>query len=59
MRHRLERYGAGTCLAYEQAVDPDAFCAELRRHARPAGRPTAPVETDGAARAAALLADLL
>jgi pimeloyl-ACP methyl ester carboxylesterase/predicted glycosyltransferase len=58
VRHRLERYGAGTHLPYEQLVDPDAFRAELLATlARPVT--SAPVETDGAARAARLLADLL
>ena len=58
VRHRLERYGAGTHLPYEQLVDPDALSAELLATlARPVT--SAPVETDGAARAAALLADLL
>ena len=58
VRHRLERYGAGTHLPYEQLVDPDALCTELLATL---GRPVtpAPVETDGAARAARLLADLL
>ena len=55
VRHRLERYGAGTHLPYEQLVDPDAFCAELLATLdRPVT--SAPVETDGAQRAAALLA---
>jgi pimeloyl-ACP methyl ester carboxylesterase/predicted glycosyltransferase len=58
VRHRLERYGAGTHLPYEQLVDPDAFCAELLATLdRPVT--SAPVETDGARRAAALLADLI
>ena len=51
VRHRLERYGAGTHLPYEQLVDPDAFCAELLATLdRPVT--SAPVETDGAPRAA-------
>jgi pimeloyl-ACP methyl ester carboxylesterase/predicted glycosyltransferase len=58
VRHRLERYGAGRCLTYDQATDPDtlatAMTEELRRTAT-----YRPVETDGAARAAGLLADLL
>jgi predicted glycosyltransferase len=29
VRHRLERYGAGTCLRYAEAVDPDALAAAL------------------------------
>ncbi|WP_202862973.1 alpha/beta hydrolase [Ornithinimicrobium murale] len=58
VRHRLERYGAGRHLPYEQAVDPDALAAaildELDREVD-----YRPVETDGAARAAAMLAELL
>lgn len=58
VRHRLERYGAGTCLDYEQASDPDALAAAI---AKEVTREVAyrPVETDGAARAAAMLADVL
>ena len=49
VRRRLERYGAGTYLPYEQLVDPDAFCAELLATLdRPVT--SAPVETDGAQR---------
>ncbi|WP_370618205.1 alpha/beta fold hydrolase [Mumia qirimensis] len=55
---RLAQYGAGRRLAYEEAADPDlladALLAELRTV--PAGPP---VETDGAERAAAMLAELL
>jgi predicted glycosyltransferase len=58
VRRRLEQYGAGRCLPYEEAADPDRLAAviadELGRDVR-----YRPVETDGAARAAALLADLL
>jgi len=58
VRTRLERYGAGVCLDYEAACDPDALVdALLALPDRPMAY--APVETDGAARAAALLADLL
>ena len=58
VRHRLERYEAGTCLDYERACDPDALAEAI---AKEVTREVAyrPVETDGAARAAALLADLL
>ena len=58
VRHRLDRYGAGTCIDYEQACDPDALSAHL---VSALGQPVhyRPVETDGAQRAAALLADLL
>ena len=58
VRTRLERYGAGRCVDYEEAADPDALAGIL---AKELGREIAyrPVETDGAARAAAMLADLL
>ena len=58
VRHRLERYGAGTPPALRAARRPRRV---LRRAARTLARPvtSAPVETDGAARAARLLADLL
>jgi predicted glycosyltransferase len=58
VRHRLERYGAGTCLEYDVASDPDALAdavvTELDRVVD-----YKPVETDGAARAAALIGSLL
>lgn len=58
VRHRLQRYGAGTCVEYERACDPDALAAamvaELARGPR-----GLPVETDGAQRAGALLARLV
>jgi predicted glycosyltransferase len=57
VRHRLERYRAGRLLPYESAEDPDALAAavsaELARDVD-----YLPVQTDGAARAARLLADL-
>lgn len=58
VRHRLERYDAGRHLAYAEACDPmllaEAIVKEIgvESHVRP-------VESDGAARAADLLADLL
>jgi predicted glycosyltransferase len=58
VRRRLDRYAAGRCLSYDEARDPDglaeAIAKEVRRdvHYRP-------VETDGAARAGTLLAELL
>jgi pimeloyl-ACP methyl ester carboxylesterase len=56
--HRLRRYGADRCLPYERASDPDALAAAVVGALElPVGY--RPVETDGAARAAALLADLL
>ena len=57
VRHRLARYGAGRCLDYEQ-TSPDALAQAIADHI---GRPVSyrPVETDGAARAAASLAELI
>jgi pimeloyl-ACP methyl ester carboxylesterase len=57
VRHRLDRYRAGRCVPWEQA-DPERLATELAAllGTTPDARP---VETDGAARAAALLADLL
>jgi pimeloyl-ACP methyl ester carboxylesterase/predicted glycosyltransferase len=57
VRHRLARYGAGRCLPYEQ-LDPDTLTAAIVGELE---RPVdyRPVATDGAARAAGLLADLL
>jgi predicted glycosyltransferase len=57
VRHRLDRYGAGRCLDYDQTVPEvlaEAIAAEI-------GRPVSyrRVETDGAARAAAILAELI
>jgi pimeloyl-ACP methyl ester carboxylesterase/predicted glycosyltransferase len=58
VRHRLDRYGAGRCMSYEDAMDPHALADVI---AKEVTREVAyrPVETDGARRAAALLADLL
>jgi predicted glycosyltransferase len=57
VRHRLAQYGAGRCLSWEDA-EPERLADELAKlvGTSPVYRP---VETDGAARAAALLADLL
>jgi pimeloyl-ACP methyl ester carboxylesterase len=57
VRHRLERYGAGRRLDYDAAT-PEVIAAAIHDEI---GRPVAchPVETDGAARAARLIADLL
>ena len=58
VRHRLERYGAGHCLAYDDASDPDLLAEAVAKEVR---REVAyrSVETDGAARAGTMLADLL
>lgn len=47
MRHRLARYGAGRCMDFDQA-------SEIGREVD-----YRPVETDGATRAAARIAELL
>ncbi|MXP22442.1 alpha/beta fold hydrolase [Gordonia sp. HNM0687] len=56
--HRLDRYGAGRCMSYEDACEPELLAAAIveTAHAQVRYRP---VETDGAARAADLIADLL
>jgi pimeloyl-ACP methyl ester carboxylesterase/predicted glycosyltransferase len=58
VRHRLERYDAGTCLGYEEAADAEglaeAICKEVGQDVR-----YRPVETDGARRAGEMLAELL
>jgi len=57
VRHRLERYRAGRCMDYQTAGPGDiaaAIAGEIGREVD-----YLPVATDGAARAAALLADLL
>ncbi|MDQ2911365.1 MAG: alpha/beta fold hydrolase [Actinomycetota bacterium] len=57
VRHRLERYGAGRCMDFETAT-PETIAQAI---ADEIGRAVdySPVETDGAARAAALIAELL
>jgi pimeloyl-ACP methyl ester carboxylesterase/predicted glycosyltransferase len=57
VRHRLERYGAGRCMDYETATSETiarAISEEIGREVD-----YRPVESDGAARAAALIAELL
>lgn len=58
VRHRLDRYDAGSCLAYEEAADAEGLAEAICKEA---GRDVAyrPVETDGARRAASMLAELL
>lgn len=58
VRARLDRYEAGRYLPYEAAMDPDGLAEAV---AKEVGREVAyrAVETDGAARAAAMLADLV
>jgi pimeloyl-ACP methyl ester carboxylesterase/predicted glycosyltransferase len=57
VRHRLERYGAGRCMDFE-SDGPSEIAAAI---AEEIGRDVdyRPVETDGAARAATLIAELL
>ena len=57
VRHRLAQYGAGRCVDYEE-TRPEALAAAI---AEEVARPVSyrPVETDGAKRAAALLAELI
>jgi pimeloyl-ACP methyl ester carboxylesterase/predicted glycosyltransferase len=57
VRHRLERYGAGRCMDFEKET-PETIARAI---ADEVGRTVdyRPVETDGAARAAALIAELL
>jgi predicted glycosyltransferase len=57
VRHRLGRYGAGRCLEFESET-PETIAAAI---AEEIGRNVdyRPVERDGAARAAAMLAELL
>jgi UDP-N-acetylglucosamine:LPS N-acetylglucosamine transferase len=58
VRHRLERYGAGRAMSYADATDPDRLAAAIVEQSR--GETTFhAVETDGAARAAKMLAELL
>ena len=57
VRHRLERYRAGQCMDYA-TTDPDLIAARI---AELVGKPVdyRDVETDGAARAAELIAELV
>ena len=57
VRHRLERYGAGRYMAYDESP-PEVIAAAI---AEEIDRPIdyRPVESDGAARAAAIIAEVL
>jgi UDP-N-acetylglucosamine:LPS N-acetylglucosamine transferase len=57
VRHRLDRYCAGRCLKYTD-TEPESLAQAI---AAEIDRPVSylPVETDGAARAAACLAELI
>ena len=58
VRHRLDRYGAGHCVTYDDAADPELLAGLIATTAREEVT-YRPVETGGAARAADLLASLL
>ena len=57
VRHRLDRYGAGRCMDFRSA-EPDAI-AEAAVDVLSTGVASRPVETDGARRAAACIAELI
>jgi len=57
VRHRLERYNAGRRLSYEE-TDPDSLAAAMLE-VLGKNQLFRPVETDGAAKAAAMIAGLL
>ena len=57
VRHRLERYGAGRFMEFEAASPDEIAVAIAEEIERPAASQA--VETDGAARAAALIAELV
>jgi pimeloyl-ACP methyl ester carboxylesterase/predicted glycosyltransferase len=58
VRHRLERYGAGRCLSYDDACDSERLARAIA-DAVGAGTAYRPVEPTGADRAATLRAELL
>ena len=57
VRHRLAQYGGGRCMDYEDTVPETLAAAIAEEVARPVSY--RPVETDGAQRAAAVLAELI
>lgn len=58
VRHRLDRYRAGRLMRYAEATDPDLLAKVIVDELSASPR-FLPVETDGAARAAAMLAELI
>ena len=58
VRHRLERYGAGQLLTYDDASDPALLAEMIAKTVRQKVH-YRPVETGGAARAADMLAELI
>jgi len=59
VRHRLERYRAGRCMDYATTSASDIAAAIASELATDRGASYAPVESGGAARAAALIGELL
>ncbi len=57
VRHRLDRYGAGRCMDFDTAGPAEIAQAIEQEIGRTVDY--RPVETDGAARAATLIAELL
>jgi hypothetical protein len=57
VRHRLDRYRAGRCMDYQASGPADIAAAIAAEIGQPADY--RPVATDGAGRAASLLAELL
>jgi UDP-N-acetylglucosamine:LPS N-acetylglucosamine transferase len=58
VRRRLQQYGAGICLPYEQASIPELLAGAVLDAVATTPRHRT-VETDGAQRAASMLAELL
>jgi hypothetical protein len=58
VRNRLRRYEAGRCMGYDEAAEPDALAEAIAKEVQ---REVSyrPIETDGAERAGAMLAELL
>ncbi|HUG85148.1 MAG TPA: hypothetical protein VMM13_11315, partial [Euzebya sp.] len=58
VRHRLDRYNAGRHMSYAEASDADQLAEAIVKEVAVDATPR-PVEGGGAARAAAMLAELL
>jgi hypothetical protein len=58
VRNRLRRYEAGRCMGYDEAAEPDALAEAIAKEVQREVN-YRPVETDGAERAGAMLAELL
>ena len=59
VQHRLERYGAGRCMDFDDATGPSEIADGDRRGDRPRGRTTATSRPTAPRRAAAAIAELL